>query len=89
MEVGGGWGTETRHGEDLWELNNSFHKMRVSWDGGEEIVTFIRSQDRAKKKRVDIGTKTSKLRFTAESVARGKHDDLMLDDVLIHGVMGR
>ena len=89
VEVSAGWGSETRFNEDLWELNNSARIMKVSWDSGESQVSFLRSTDRAKKKRIDVNAKTDKLRFTAERIARGKFNDLAIDDFNLYGVIGR
>jgi len=89
VEVSSGWGSETRFGEDLWELNNSARIMKVTWDSGEAEVSYLRSTDRGKKKKVDINATTDKLRFTAERIAKGKFNDLAIDDVNLYGVIGR
>ena len=75
--------------EDLWEINTSVRVMKVSWDGGEDTVSFQRSTDRGKKKKLEIGARTSKLRFTAEAVAVGKFEELAIDDHNLFGVLGR
>lgn len=89
VEVSAGWGSETRFGEDLWELNNSARIMKVTWDSGEAEVSYLRSTDRGKKKKVDINARTDKLRFTAERIAKGKFNDLAIDDINLYGVIGR
>jgi hypothetical protein len=89
VEVSAGWAHETRFKEDLWEINTSVRVMKVSWDGGEDTVSFQRSTDRGKKKKLEIGARTSKLRFTAEAVAVGKFEELAIDDHNLFGVLGR
>lgn len=85
VEVAGGWSFETASGVDLWQHNNTFRKMRVSWDGGEAIVEFARSKDRGQRKRVDVGASTSAIRITALEVDRGRFRELCLDEVVIRG----
>lgn len=85
IKVGCGWSALTAHGEDLWELNNSFRKMQISWDGGSAIVECNRATDRGVKKSVPIRTTTRFLRITALEVDRGRFNDLCLDDVLLFG----
>lgn len=86
VEVGGGWSATSQPGNvDLWEHNNSFRKMKVTWDQGSAEVTFDRSTDRGKKKRVEVKAPTTALRFSAIEVDRGRFNDLCLDDVLIYG----
>ncbi len=85
VEVGGGWSSSTASGLDLWKHNGTFRKMRVSWDGGEQIVEFDRDHDRGKRKRVEIGASTRSIRITALEVDRGRFADLCLDEVAIFG----
>ncbi|MCC6649319.1 MAG: serine/threonine protein kinase [Polyangiaceae bacterium] len=86
VEVSGGWAWRADNGQtDLWVHNNSFRVMRVSWDTGEADVSFDRATDRGVKKRVDVGAATGTIRFTALAVDRGRFDDLVLDDVALHG----
>ena len=86
VRVRGGWGSLVEsHAVDLWEHNNSFRKMRVSWQGGEANVTFDRKQDRAVAKRVPVGVETPTIRFTAVEVDHGRFNDLCLDEVVIRG----
>jgi len=86
VEVGGGWSAMSNPGRvDLWEHNNSFRRMKVSWDSGKSEIAFQRATDRGKKKRVEIDAKTNSIRFTAVEVDRGRFNDLCLDDVLIYG----
>ena len=59
--------------------------MRVSWDGGERLVSFDRQTDRGKRKRVAIGANTRRVRITALEVDRGRFRDLCLDEVQILG----
>jgi hypothetical protein len=89
VEVSAGWGSETRFNEDLWELNNSARVMKVRWDTGEEEVNYLRSTDRGKKKRVAVSATTEPLRFSAEAIAKGKFNDLAIDDINLFGVPGR
>jgi hypothetical protein len=86
VEAGGGWSAMSNPGRvDLWEHNNSFRQMKVSWDSGQKEVSFQRATDRGKKKRVDIDAETKSIRFTAQEIDRGRFNDLCLDDVLIYG----
>jgi hypothetical protein len=85
IEVGGGWSFETSSGVDLWQHNNTFRKMRVSWDGGERIVEFDRARDRGRKKPIEVGATTRSVRITALEVDRGRFSDLCLDEVAIFG----
>jgi hypothetical protein len=86
VEAGGGWSAMSNPGRvDLWEHNNSFRLMKISWDSGQKEVSFLRGSDRGKKKRVDIDAETKSIRFTAVEVDRGRFNDLCLDDVLIYG----
>ena len=88
IEVSGGWAFETSSGVDLWQHNNTFRKMRVSWDGGEQIVDFDRARDRGHKKKIEIGATTRSVRITALEVDRGRFSDLCLDEVAIYGRCG-
>jgi predicted Ser/Thr protein kinase len=86
VRVRGGWASRVQpHGVDLWEHNNSFRKMRVSWQGGEANATFDRKQDRGVAKRVRVDADTPAIRFTAVEVDRGRFDDLCLDEIVIRG----
>jgi len=86
VEASGGWSAMSNPGNvDLWEHNNSFRIMKVSWDSGQKEISFLRGSDRGTKKRVDIDTETKAIRFSAVEVDRGRFNDLCLDDVLIYG----
>jgi serine/threonine protein kinase len=85
IEVSGGWSTTTAAGIDLWLHNSTIRSMRVSWDGGERLVSFDRQTDRGKRKRVAIGANTRRVRITALEVDRGRFRDLCLDEVQILG----
>lgn len=85
VEVGGGWSVKTASGADLWKLNSTFRRMRVSWDGGEQVVTFKRATDRGKRKRVQVNARTRHVRITALEVDRGPFSDLCLDEVVVYG----
>jgi serine/threonine protein kinase len=85
VEVSGGWAMKTGAGVDLWSHNSTFRRMRVSWDGGEKEITFDRQTDRGKRKRVEIGATTQRIRITALEVDRGRFSDLCLDEVAIFG----
>jgi serine/threonine protein kinase len=83
--VSGGWSSTTGAGADLWKINSTFRRMRVSWDGGEQVVTFDRATDRGKHKRVAVNSRTRHIRITALEVDRGPFLDLCLDEVVIYG----
>jgi hypothetical protein len=85
VEVSGGWSAKTASGVDLWEHNTTFRRMRVSWDGGEQELTFERARDRGKRRRVVVEAPTRSIRITALEVDRGRFHDLCLDEVVIHG----
>jgi hypothetical protein len=85
VEVGGGWSATTASGLDLWAHNTTFRRMRVSWDGGERVVTFDRATDRGKRQRIAIDAPVRRLRITALEVDRGRWRDLCLDEVAIWG----
>ena len=85
VEVSGGWSVKTSSGADLWKLNSTFRRMRVSWDGGEQVVTFDRKTDRGKHKTVEINARTQHVRITALEVDRGPFLDLCLDEVAVFG----
>ncbi len=85
VEVGGGWSATTGSGTDLWKINSTFRRMRVSWDGGEQVVTFDRKTDRGKRKKVEVNAKTEHVRITALEVDRGPFLDLCLDEVAVFG----
>ncbi|MBN1612317.1 MAG: protein kinase [Polyangiaceae bacterium] len=85
VEVGGGWSAKTASGIDLWHHNTTFRRMRVSWDGGEEVVTFNRDTDRGQRKRVAVNASTRHVRITALEVDRGRFLDLCLDEVVVFG----
>jgi serine/threonine protein kinase len=85
VEVGGGWSAETASGLDLWMHNTTFRRMRVSWDGGEKVVTFDRGTDRGKRKRIAVNAATRHVRITALEVDRGRFRDLCLDEIVVFG----
>ena len=86
VTVGGGWSSFSEKGDvDLWAHNNTFRKMRVSWDGGEAIVAFDRKHDRDARKKVDVRATTKTVRMTALEVDRGRFNDLCLDEVVVMG----
>jgi hypothetical protein len=88
LEIGGGWfGKASSDVVDLWEHNNSFRKMKVTWDGGEATLEFNRLADRGRRKRVPIGKAISSFRITAEAVDKGRFNDLCVDDVYVFGGM--
>ncbi len=72
---------------DLWEHNNSFRTMKISWDGGEATVEFNRLADRGRRKRVPVGKVIGSFKITAVAADKGRFNDLCVDDVYVFGAL--